>query len=216
MYFAYNRSIRTRDQKEVAKWEDYSYFLLSALRKLPPVKDTVYRGVPERLTEVSAQYSKTGNKVALTAAHPLFATFCTAPGLHTSPGLAFSQVCWIAITSTTLDSTTILKNFGSGGTYFKLHIQDGRDISSLSLLCHEREVIAMPNSTFQVTLSLSSEGAKELGDFAQLPPDVDIICMKQVETDPIVVEFSTDFSSTNVSDKGVLLGATFTCWVHCT
>jgi hypothetical protein len=46
--------------------------------------------------------------------------------------------------------------FGAGGTFFKLKILYGRDISDLSLFPIERELLLLPNSVFTVQAALSS------------------------------------------------------------
>ena len=66
------------------------------------------------------------------------------------------QVAWISFNSTTTDSSQTLRQFGSGGTFFKLLIRNGRDISPLSLFAEESELLLLPNSVFKVLTVLSS------------------------------------------------------------
>ena len=61
-YSVYNAALRARNQELLKRWSDYSYFFLNALKKLPPVTATTYRGEPKRVTELSRQYLK-GNQV---------------------------------------------------------------------------------------------------------------------------------------------------------
>ena len=65
-------------------------------------------------------------------------------------------MAWISFNSTTTDSDQTLRQFGSGGTFFKLIICNGRDISALSLFADESELLLLPNSVFKVLTVLSS------------------------------------------------------------
>jgi hypothetical protein len=65
-YYVYNTALRTRNQDLLKRWSDFSYFFLNALKKLPPVTTTVYRGESKRVTELSRQYLR-GNQVDTTA-----------------------------------------------------------------------------------------------------------------------------------------------------
>ena len=65
-------------------------------------------------------------------------------------------MAWISFNSTTTDSKQTLRQFGSGGTFFKLLIRNGRDISPLSLFAEESELLLLPNSIFKVHTVLSS------------------------------------------------------------
>jgi hypothetical protein len=140
----------------VERWKDFSFFLVSALKKLPALNVTTFRGENKRVTELSRQYHKN------------------------------NQVCRITFTATTRNKDDTIKAFGNGGTLFKLKIFDGRDISKLSLYESEMEVILWPNSTFRVTATLSSDEVRELDGLADgLPGDVDLIVLEQVGPEPV-------------------------------
>jgi len=79
-----------------------------------------------------------------------------------------AQVTWIDFKSTTTDSEQTLRQFGSGGTFFKLAIRFGRDISPLSLFPDENELLLLPNSVFKVKTALSSGEVSE----ASLPAHI--------------------------------------------
>ena len=64
---------------------------------------------------------------------------------------------WISFTSTTTDKKETMERFGNGGTFFKLNILFGRDISALSLFPGERELLLLPNSVFEVKVALSAD-----------------------------------------------------------
>jgi serine/threonine protein kinase len=57
-FFIYNKALRLLDYETIAAWQHYSYFLLSALRKLPNIQKKVYRGLNLRLTQISHLYQK--------------------------------------------------------------------------------------------------------------------------------------------------------------
>ncbi len=57
-YHVYNSHLRARDADNIKLWRDFSYFFISALKKLPPVETTSFRGEKKRVTELSKQYAK--------------------------------------------------------------------------------------------------------------------------------------------------------------
>jgi hypothetical protein len=63
-YFVYNSCLRARNAHSIKLWQDFSFFFISALEKLPPVETTSFRGEKKRVTELSKQYAK-GNQVML-------------------------------------------------------------------------------------------------------------------------------------------------------
>jgi hypothetical protein len=75
-FYVYNAALRSRNQDLIKPWSDYSFFFVNALKKLPRVEMTTYRGVSMRVTELSRQYVK-DNQVD-TRAH----TTCQLSGLR--------------------------------------------------------------------------------------------------------------------------------------
>ena len=61
-FFIYNKALRILDFEAIAAWQDYSYFLISGLKKLPNIRRKVWRGLNLRLTQISHLYEK-GSKV---------------------------------------------------------------------------------------------------------------------------------------------------------
>ena len=61
-YYIYNHTLRQRDMPLIERWKDFSFFLVSALKKMPALNVTVFRGENKRVTELSRQYRK-GNQV---------------------------------------------------------------------------------------------------------------------------------------------------------
>ncbi len=61
-YYVYNSHLRSRDGPSIRLWQDYSFFFINALQKLPPVLADTFRGEKTRATELSRQYAR-GNQV---------------------------------------------------------------------------------------------------------------------------------------------------------
>jgi hypothetical protein len=57
-FYVYNSDLRARDASKIKMWQDFSYYFLKGLAKLPPVKATSFRGEKKRVTELSKQYAK--------------------------------------------------------------------------------------------------------------------------------------------------------------
>jgi serine/threonine protein kinase len=57
-FFIYNKALRLLDFETIAAWQDYSYFLISGLKKLPSIRRKVWRGLNLRLTQISHLYQK--------------------------------------------------------------------------------------------------------------------------------------------------------------
>jgi len=57
-FFIYNKALRILDFETIAAWQDYSYFLMSGLKKLPSIPRKVWRGLNLRLTQISHLYEK--------------------------------------------------------------------------------------------------------------------------------------------------------------
>jgi hypothetical protein len=57
-YYVYNSQLRARDAPSIKRWQDYSFFFISALQKLPPIMAHTFRGERKRATELSRQYAK--------------------------------------------------------------------------------------------------------------------------------------------------------------
>uniref|UniRef100_A0A6B2L0A4 NAD(P)(+)--arginine ADP-ribosyltransferase n=1 Tax=Arcella intermedia TaxID=1963864 RepID=A0A6B2L0A4_9EUKA len=140
-------------------WRPYLFYLIEGLKKLPSYQGTTYRGLTGRLTQLSEQY-KQGNPVV-----------------------------WVAFTST-CKNRDIMLDFAKGhnGTWMRLHINEGKDISEFSLKSNEGEVLLLPNSYF-VVKSILDDATKEL---AGIPEGVDAILLDQTET-PAIMKSMVDF-----------------------
>jgi hypothetical protein len=76
------------------------------------------------------------------------------------------QVCWNAVTSTTTDKDKTLRSFGTaaddGATFVEIRANFAKDISALSMVPSENELVLSPNSLHKVVASFGSEQIKEL------------------------------------------------------
>jgi len=158
-----NTLLRDRNMAELERLHlrEWLYWLLKGLLKLPPWKGTAYRGLDTPLLEISKRY------------------------------VQGKQVTWTAFTSTTTDKETTMRKFGSGtkgGTYVKIEVTDGRDISAFSPFA-ENERLLLPNATFTVVQALPYAQAidffKFVGATVNLPPNTDLIMLQQIETPKI-------------------------------
>jgi serine/threonine protein kinase len=59
-FFVYNKAVRMLDFKTITSWQHFSFYFISALKKLPSVERDVFRGLDLRLTQMSHLYQKDG------------------------------------------------------------------------------------------------------------------------------------------------------------
>jgi alpha-tubulin suppressor-like RCC1 family protein/serine/threonine protein kinase len=59
-FYIYNKAVRMLDYESIAAWQDFSYYFISGLKKIPSVKKDVFRGLDLRLTQISHLYQKDG------------------------------------------------------------------------------------------------------------------------------------------------------------
>jgi hypothetical protein len=150
-YYVYNTALRQRNASRIKLWKDFSYHFINGLQKLPPTKADSFRGENKRVTTLSKRYVK-DNTVRLKLASSV--CISTLSKIH---GPVYDQVVWIGFTSTTLDRQNTLSQFGTGGTFFKLKVLNGRNIKDLSLFPREQELLLLPNSNFVVETAIPSE-----------------------------------------------------------
>ncbi|KAH3722551.1 vegetative incompatibility het-e-1 protein [Pelomyxa schiedti] len=63
LYFILNEDLRQRINTKMLAWQPYLYYLLQALRKLPPVKTVVYRGVPHPRLATAQNFAGPGGVI---------------------------------------------------------------------------------------------------------------------------------------------------------
>jgi len=127
LYRILNLALITRDQKELAVWMPFYYYITEAHQNLPPYKGVVYRGLNRPITDVSKQYAQG------------------------------ALVVWIAFSSTTKNSNVIqdfvkpatINSPDAGGSWMILTIKKGIEIP-FSLFPKEDEVLLYPNTTVLV------------------------------------------------------------------
>ncbi len=90
------------------------------------------------------------------------------------------------VTSTSTDRAKTLETFGIGamgksGTLLKLEVARARSVVAFSAFPVENELVLMANSCFKVLLALPMAKVMLLHDMAPLPPNVDLIVMKEEE-----------------------------------
>eukprot|EP01062_Namystynia_karyoxenos_P029478 TRINITY_DN22136_c0_g1_i1.p1 TRINITY_DN22136_c0_g1~~TRINITY_DN22136_c0_g1_i1.p1 ORF type:complete len:594 (+),score=142.62 TRINITY_DN22136_c0_g1_i1:71-1783(+) len=122
-YFEYSGLLRRRDKGTNQGIRGYSYYLFRGLQEVPDWEGTVYRGInAAKGPQVRKQYT---------------------------PG---RQIHWSSISSCTT-SYEVAKLFATGregmepglGLVFCIHVLTGKDVSLLSAIQHEEEVLLMPN-----------------------------------------------------------------------
>jgi hypothetical protein len=83
------------------------------------------------------------------------------------PDAVVLQVCWNAVTSTTIDKQSTLQRFGTsadgdGATFVEIRAIHAKDISPLSMVKSENELVLSPNTMFKVVACYTSEHLKNL------------------------------------------------------
>jgi hypothetical protein len=77
------------------------------------------------------------------------------------------QVCWNAVTSATTDKKNVLLRFGTYAdsdwvTFVEIRAIHAKDISPLSMLPSENELVFSPNTMFKVVACYTSEHLENL------------------------------------------------------
>jgi hypothetical protein len=93
----------------------------SAVAALPIQKGVAYRGIPESAADEIAT--------------------------HYVPGMS---VHWSGITSVTTDVNVALRFAGDGGSVFRVHVVNGRDLAPYSCFVAEQEYVLLPNAKLVV------------------------------------------------------------------
>jgi serine/threonine protein kinase len=130
IFFVYNTVTRSANPQDVELWSEFSFLFCSALRKLPSVALTVFRGLDVPLTQFSHHYVASGT------------------------------VWLTSVTSTTTDRAKTLLGFGTGscgrpGTLLQINALYAKDISDFSKFRSENEFVIPPNSCHHVRVALS-------------------------------------------------------------
>ena len=81
------------------------------------------------------------------------------------PDVFVLQVCWNAVTSTTTDKDLTLRSFSrhdDSATFVEIRAIHAKDISPLSMLPSENELVFSPNTMFKVVACYTSEHLENL------------------------------------------------------
>jgi len=121
--------LRRRKTEELKVWQNYLYFIFTALNKLPNIETTVYRGIPSSLIEtIKTNYKKK------------------------------RPIHWSGFSSAT-EQIEVAKEFaGPNGILFRMKIFTGKSIEKCSFIPGEKEILLSPNLQFKVMNPLSVEG----------------------------------------------------------
>lgn len=130
------------------------------------------------------------------------------------PDVFVLQVCWNAVTCATTDKKSTLLRFGTcadgdGATFVEIRATHAKDISPLSMVPSENELVLPPNTMFKVVSSYTSEHLKNLRGarravcggnviwtqsatgLLKIPEKVDMIVLQEIdrlESDPELSE----------------------------
>ena len=124
LYYHINSSLRMRKNEVLDMLRPYLTYFMSAMAKLPPINDTVYRGVT-----IDGELREEIKKYAVG-----------------------TKVHWSAFTSTSTDVASALQ-FKDGNRsllIFELKVVNGRNLSEYSIFPDESEVLLSPNARFVV------------------------------------------------------------------
>jgi hypothetical protein len=112
-----NIALRDENRQVLKPWLHFLKLLITALKKLPPTKTTVWRAVYKDVT-----FTLDAGKV----------------------------YTWWDITSCSMNINSVQPFLGESGTLFAIETIHGRDISMLSAVPDEQEVIIMPGTRVHV------------------------------------------------------------------
>jgi hypothetical protein len=154
-YFLFNKACRERDAAALQWFQNYSFYFLSALHKLPNYNlrpgQSLFRGFGQRLEEMNDLYCK-GN-----------------------------SIWWYYTSSSTLERDEVAyKRFAkSSGTLMEITgVLNAKDIRALSMI-PEDELLILPNTEFKVQFALSCDEARLLNArYASIPDNVDLVILE--------------------------------------
>ena len=154
-----NAALYTRNKEALSTLCDGIWFLQSAYEKLSKssLPCTLWRGVDKRLTQVSKHYDR--NK----------------------------KVCWPSFTSTSKDQSVMMDFAGGEGSLIKIEAVCCAEFSELSMRPQEAESVLGINTLIEVQNAIPSEQLAGFPGAESIPPNVDLIIVKQIPTPPFGV-----------------------------
>ena len=162
LYFLFNKACRERDASALELFQNFSFYFVSALNKLPSFslrpRQSLYRGFGQRLEEMNDLYCK-GN-----------------------------AIWWYYTSSSTLERDEVAyKRFAKGaGTLMEITgVLNAKDIRALSMIPAEDELLILPNTEFKVKFALSCDEARLLNArYASIPDNVDLVILEAAPPRP--------------------------------
>ncbi len=128
LYYSLNSILRERDPFKMTTLKPFLSYLMSGLFKLPPMKSTVFRGIPKESMKMIQEKYRDG-----------------------------LNIHWSGFTSTT-NNIKKAKSFAQqGGIIFRIRILAGRNIRHYSAIPSEDEVLLSPNIKLIVIASVHKE-----------------------------------------------------------
>ena len=151
-----NAALFTRNKEALCTLRDGIWFLQSAYEKLSRSSKscTLWRGVDKRLTQVSKHYDR--NK----------------------------KVCWPSFTSASKDQSVMMDFANREGSLIKIEAVCYADFSGLSMRPLEAESLLGINTLVEVQSVITSEQLAGFPGAESIPPNVDLIIVKQIPTPP--------------------------------
>jgi Ran GTPase-activating protein (RanGAP) involved in mRNA processing and transport len=146
LYYVLNQTLRTENRQKLKPWYSYLKLILTALHKLPPQKQTIWRGVT---LDLSQQY-EVGKRYVWWA----FSS-CTRS---------------LAV----LEANQFLGKHGSR-TLFNIECQNGKTIRSHSYINVEDEILLLPATQFEVVSKLKPSSDLYIIHLKQVDPPFPLI-----------------------------------------
>ena len=151
-----NAALYTRNKEALSSLRDGIWFLQSAYEKLSKNSQpcTLWRGIDKRLTQVSQYYGR--NK----------------------------KVCWPSFTSASKKQSVMMDFADRGGSLIKIEAVRYAEFAGLSMRPLEAESLLGINTLVEVQNAIPSEHLAGFPGVESIPPNVDLIVVKQIPTPP--------------------------------
>ena len=150
------RAVQERNKEALSTLRDGIWFLQSAYEKLSKSSKpyTLWRGIDKRLTQLSKHYAQN------------------------------QKVCWPSFTSASKKQSVMMDFADRGGSLIKIEAVRYAEFAGLSMRPQEAERLLGMNTLFQVQDAIPSEQLAGFPGAESIPPDVDLIIVKQIPTPP--------------------------------
>jgi hypothetical protein len=146
LYLVLNKTLRLEERNQLKPWFSYLRLFLSALSQLPPINDTIYRGINQ---DLSVNYSLGSNSIWWGV------TSCTD-------------------TINVLESANLCGTSGVR-TIFSIKCLDGRSIKNHSYYHVENEVILMPGRYLRVHSNYKANDGLHIIQLVEMKPPYELL-----------------------------------------